>query len=132
MPKVANQENGSPALAQMIHMTDLFSWLVQTAGKALAVLVLIPLALGIAGAFIDPEGDGLAAGIAFGSALSILVLLMWLPTATAPFPREHVIELLDIEADQTPAAVNPGAPSVKILGPTSAPRRRRRRPRRPQ
>ncbi|TWH03414.1 hypothetical protein L615_011600000010 [Nocardioides sp. J9] len=82
---MANQETGSPALAQMIHMSDLFSWLVQTAGKALAVLVLTPLTLGIAGAFADPEGDGFAVGAALGSALSILILLLWLTTATAPF-----------------------------------------------
>lgn len=114
---MSNQESGSPALAQMIHMTDLFTWLVQTAGKVLAVLVLTPLALGIAGALIDVDGGGFAAGIGLGSALSILILLVWLPTTMAPFPRDRVLELLDIEDDETRTEPVPGTPSVRILGP---------------
>jgi hypothetical protein len=125
MRKVPNQENGSPALAQMIHMTDLFTWLVQTAGKVLGVLVLTPLALGIAGAFIDADGGGFTAGVGLGSALSILILLLWLPTTMAPFPRDRVLELLDTEDDETtPIESSPGTPSVAILGPDNERRRR--------
>lgn len=120
---MSNQENGSPALAQMIHMTDLFTWLVQTAGKVLAVLVLTPLALGVAGAFIDADGGG-AAGVGIGSVLSILILLVWLPTTMAPFPRDRVLELLDVEDDEERAETAPGMPSVEILGPDNGRRRR--------
>ncbi|WP_435769833.1 hypothetical protein [Nocardioides sp. SYSU DS0651] len=124
---MSSQETGSPALAQMIHMTDLFTWLVQTAGKVLAVLILTPLALGIVGAFIDADGGGLTAGVGIGSALSLLILLVWLPTTTAPFPRDRVIELLDAEvADETATETPPATPSVEILGPESG-----RRPRGP-
>lgn len=128
---MSNQENGSPALAQMIHMTDLFTWLVQTAGKVLAVLVLTPVALGIAGAIVDPDDGGLAAGVGLGTVLSILILLVWLPTTMAPFPRDRVLELLDAEDEETATGDMPGTPSVKILGPDIGPRPRGRGPRRP-
>lgn len=122
---MSNQENGSPALAQMIHMTNLFTWLVRTAGKVLAVLVLTPLALAVAGAFIDRGGGGPAAGFAIGSVLSVLILLVWLPTTMAPFPRDRVLELLDAEDDETLTTSTPDPPSVKILGPEDGRRQRR-------
>lgn len=113
---MTNQETGSPALAQMIHLTNLFTWLVRTAGKVLAILVLTPLALGIVGAFLDPDGGGVAAGAGLGTVLSVLILLVWLPTAMAPFPSDRVMELLDAD-EEPPAPSAPGTPSVKILGP---------------
>lgn len=110
---MSNQETGSPALAQMIHQTNLFTWLVRTAGKVLAVLVLTPLLLGIGGAFVDPDGGGPAAGAGLGVVLSIIILLVWLPAIMAPFPSDRVMELLDADDEVSP----PGTPSVKILGP---------------
>lgn len=92
---MSNEETGSPALAQMIHQTNLFTWLVRTAGNALAILVLTPVLLGVVGAFLDPDGGGWAAGAGLGSLISVIVLVVWLPRAMAPYPSEEVTALLD-------------------------------------
>ncbi|GAA4820602.1 hypothetical protein ACFQ0K_13990 [Nocardioides caeni] len=110
---MANEETGSPALAQMIHQTQLFTWLVRTAGNVLAVLVLTPVALGIVGGIIDADGGGAAAGAGLGVVLSIIILLVWLPRTTAPFPSDAVLDLLDAN-DEPPS---PGSASLKNLGP---------------
>lgn len=94
---MSNEETGSPALAQMIHQSDLFTSLVRTAGNALALLVLTPLLLGVVGGLLDPDGGGWAAGAGLGTLVSVIVLVVWLPRAMAPYPSEEVAALLDSE-----------------------------------
>ena len=92
---MSNEETGSPALAQMTHQSDLFTWLVRTAGNALAILVLTPLLLGAVGAVLDPEDGGLTAGVVLGAVVSVIVLVIWLPRVVAPGPSDEVTALLD-------------------------------------
>ncbi|WP_340538849.1 hypothetical protein [Nocardioides sp. GXZ039] len=93
---MSNHEAASPALAQMIHQTDLFTWVVRTASQVLAILVFVPLVSGLVGALIDSDGGGPVIGTGVGVLASLLFLLGWLPSVRAPRPSEEVVALLEV------------------------------------
>jgi hypothetical protein len=82
---------GEHAFAQMIHSTHLFTWLVQTAGKAMAILIVVPVLVGIIGAFLGESGGGFA----FGSLLGVVSMVIWMTGVSAPLPSSEVIALLE-------------------------------------
>ena len=79
----------------MIHLTHLFTWLVRVAGKALAILVLVPLGC----AFLAASAGAPGAGMAVGTVVAVASLLWWLTGIQAPFPTDDVLSLMDDEDD---------------------------------
>ena len=83
-------DGGSPALAQMVHQSQLATWLVRTIGTALVWLVLPALGGGLVAAV-----SGAAAWIPIGSFFGVVGLLFYLTSVAAPFPSPEVLELLE-------------------------------------
>lgn len=88
-------KENNPALAQMIHNTDLATWLVRVAGKVLGILLMWPLAT-TAVAFVTEEPGFIALG-AFASGLHVL---LFLNGTVAPMPSEYTVRVW--EDDDTP------------------------------
>ena len=82
------------ALAQMVHRTNLFTWLVRVAGKALAILILVPLAC----AFLAAIAGAAEVGFAAGTLVTVASLLWWLTGIQAPFPTDGVLRLMGNDA----------------------------------
>lgn len=79
-----------PALAQMIHQSDVATWLVRVVGRSLVILFVCPLIAGGIGAAIDaPEL------FALGGVVGFLALLFYLTGTVAPYPSDTVVKLLD-------------------------------------
>lgn len=76
----------------MIHQTHLVTWVVRTAGNALAILIGIP----VVGAIIAGVSDE-PSWLAVGSVAGVVGMLLALTGAQAPFPTDEVIKLLDPE-----------------------------------
>jgi len=80
----------APSLAQMIHQSDLATWLVRVVGRSLVILFVCPLIAGGIGAAIDaPEL------VALGGVVGFLALLFYLTGTVAPYPSDTVVGLLD-------------------------------------
>lgn len=74
----------------MVHLTDLFTWLVNTAAQAGAILAALSVIGSVVAAMTEELGWLFA-----GSAAGMLTVLIWLTGANAPMPSRYVLELLD-------------------------------------
>lgn len=85
-------KENNPALAQMIHNTDLATWLVRVAGKVLGILVIWPLAATVLAVAAEvPELS------AVGVLASALHVLLFLNGTVAPMPSEYTVRVLEEE-----------------------------------
>lgn len=87
-------EEQAPALAQMIHQSDLATWLVRIVGRSLVILFVCPLIAGGIGAAV-----GAPELFALGGVIGFLALLFYLTGTVAPYPSATVVGLLDGEVD---------------------------------
>lgn len=88
------EEQAAPALAQMIHQSDLATWLVRVVGRSLVILFLCPLIAGAVGAAL-----GAPELVALGGVIGFFALLFYLTGTVAPYPSEAVVGLLDDAVD---------------------------------
>lgn len=80
-----------PVFAQMVHQSHLLTWLVRLVGKALAILVLVPVVCFVISVFLGVPGFGLWAG----TVVAVVWLLILLCRAHAPLPSDTVMSLLE-------------------------------------
>lgn len=83
-------EEKNPALAQMMHQSDLFGWLVRTIGRALGVLIGTPIA-----GYVLAFATGEYIWIALGSVVGLGAFIWLLAGARAPSPERYVMEVLE-------------------------------------
>lgn len=87
-------DRSDSALALMIHNSNLTSWLVHVVGRVLAISTICSLA-GVAVAAALDEWWITAVGVFVGG----WAVFFYLNTASAPYPTEDVVELLE-KADE--------------------------------
>lgn len=88
--------------ALMLHHTNLVTWFVRTIGTAAVILVVPPVAGGFIGAIAEEP-----AWIGIGGFVSVVGLLAYLTSTSAPVPSPEIIALLGPEEgeDEPPSNV---------------------------
>ena len=87
-------KENNPAFAQMIHNTDLATWLVRVAGKVLGLLLIWPLLAAMLAAALSEPGF-----VALGVFASTLHVLLYLNGAVVPMPSEYTVGVLEDDDD---------------------------------